>query len=287
MAEFNYVACNNCGMDDASIVAVQRDFRYVKCRGCGLVYMNPRPDAGTLQDLYAAYHQRNGKDGSSWEVLMKENFRTVAQLLTNRFPSGGRLLDIGCGYGHFLEIMERKGWNVKGIDPSEHTVSYARKKGLNAVRTTVDEEPLPEETFHAVTMFYVLEHLLDPLAALKKIYLSLIPGGLAVIRVPHTTPLVRLLSILHIHNDLYDAPFHLYDFSPRTIRGLLARAGFSSNEVTPGEPTSPPLTAERIVSVLSGSSAKFLYKLSGGLLLLPGTSKTIYAFKQEKGAKGL
>ncbi|HDY88200.1 MAG TPA: methyltransferase domain-containing protein, partial [bacterium] len=149
----------------------------------------------------------------------------------------------------------------------------------NVSNTTIDEASLPEHSFHAVTMLYVLEHLTDPFETLKKVFSLLIPGGVVIIRVPHTTPLVRFLSAVKINNNLYDAPFHLFDFSPSTIIQLLEKSGFSSISVMPGEPTMPNSYMERLVSVSSGYTAKLLYRLSNGKYLLPGISKTTIAFK--------
>ncbi len=279
ITHLKHINCNICGTDNTAPVTTQNNYRFVKCLTCGLVYMNPRPELEVLKSIYDTYHQRNGKDEYSWEVLMGDNFKSISSLLENKFPSRGRILDIGCGYGHFLKIMEWRGWKTEGIDPSPNTVSYARKEGLNVVNTTIDEASLPESSFNAVTMFYVLEHLTDPLNALRKIHNLLAPGGALIIRVPHTTPVVRLLSALKISNNLYDAPFHLFDFSPSSITRLLEKSGFTAIKVMPGEPTAPPRQTERLVSLSFGYAAKLLYNFSGGKLLLPGVSKTTIAFK--------
>ena len=105
------------------------------------------------------------------------------------------------------------------------------------------------------------------------------PGGVLVLRVPHTTPIVKLLRVAGIRNNLYDLPFHLYDFSPDTITRLLNKAGFDRIKVTPGCPTLPPRPTERFVSIVSGMAARFLYVASGDSLLMPGTSKTVIASK--------
>lgn len=271
--------CNICGNDRTSLITIQNDYRFVQCVSCGLVYMNPRPDADALKRIYDTYHQRNGKGEGDWEVMMEYNFRQISAMLERKFPSAGRLLDIGCGYGHFLRIMERLHWRAEGIDPSEHTVNQAGKAGRIVMHTTIDEAVVPECSYEAVTMFYVLEHVTDPLKTLKKVFSLLVPGGLLVIRIPHTTPLVRLLSVFNIRNNLYDAPFHLYDFSPSAVTALLSKSGFTNIKVMPGEPTRPHLLPERIVSVLSGYAAKLLYRISNNTLLLPGVSKTIIAEK--------
>lgn len=249
----------------------------VKCRSCGLVYLNPRPDPTTLIQLYTTYHQRDGKDERVWARLMEKNFREVSLLLNRIFPEKGKILDIGCGYGYFIEIMRDFGWTVWGIDLSPNTLHFAKKKGLNVAKASIDDVAFPDEFFDVVTAFYVLEHLPNPLSALKKILTMLKLGGIIVIRVPHTTPIVRLLSVFKVKNNLYDIPYHLYDFSPKIITLLLKKAGYSLIQVKPGSPTLPVKFFERLISITSGNLAKSLFAISMGKFLLPGTSKTIIA----------
>jgi len=280
-----YVSCNLCGFDETRLVAEQSGYRMVECGRCGLVYVNPRPAPAALVRLYEGYHQRGDKDDHTWSKLMGPNFLEVADLLNNRYPEKGRLLDIGCGYGHFIEMMRNRGWDVSGIEPSEKTSTYAQSKGLDVRRTVMEDMSFPHDSFEAITAFYVLEHLFDPLAALVKIRKALKPGGMMVLRVPHTTPVVKILGRLCVRNNLYDMPFHLYDFSPVTIRLLLEKTGFENIRVTPGYHTVPPNPAERCMSLCAGIFARLLFKLSGGSLLMPGVSKTIIAGKPILGCK--
>ncbi|MBI4684651.1 MAG: methyltransferase domain-containing protein [Nitrospirae bacterium] len=274
-----YVNCNLCGIDETSLITIQNNFKIVQCKQCGLVYINPQPDREELIKLYDTYHQRDEKDEHSWLKLMEGNFREVTVFLNRRFPDRGSLLDIGCAYGHFIAMMKGHGWSVKGIDPSAKALHHAREKGLDVIETTIDDSDFPACSFNVITAFYVLEHLFDPLSALKKIFHMLKPDGVLVLRVPHTTPIVKFLSRFNLRNNLYDTPFHLYDFSPETIRLLLNKAGFSSINIKPGSPTLPAKYAERVISVVSGNLSKILFGISGGRLLLPGTSKTVIAAK--------
>ena len=274
-----HVNCNLCDADNPRLITFQNNYRMVQCRHCGLVYLNPRPSAATLITLYNDYHQRDGKDEHTWAKLMEKNFRQISALLNRLFPDKGNILDVGCGYGHFIRIMKDSGWSASGIEPSSRTIGYARSKGLTVYETTIDDATLSKGSFEAVTAFYVFEHLFDPLVAVKKIFTILKPGGVLVLRVPHTTPLVNLLSLFNIRNNLYDLPFHLYDFSPGTISLLLEKAGFSSIRVMPGCPTLPKKLSEKLISGASGALSGFLFSISRGAFLLPGTSKTIIAIK--------
>ncbi|MBF0555938.1 MAG: methyltransferase domain-containing protein [Nitrospirae bacterium] len=277
------INCNICAADDTQPVVCQNGYDIVQCKRCGLVYVHPRPEADVLSKLYDGYHQRNGKDIHSWSVLMKLIYKECAGMLTNEFPRGADVLDIGCGYGHFVSVMSDLGFRASGIDPSADAVRAALHNGLDVRLSTVEDLSFGENSFDAVTMFYVLEHLRDPLYALKRVFHILRPNGLLILRVPHTTPVVKALSAFNIKNNLYDAPFHLYDFSPETLRLILTLSGFSSILITPGAPTVPHVFAEMLVSRAASTAARLIYKTSG--LLIGGVSKSATAVKPLSGAE--
>jgi SAM-dependent methyltransferase len=279
MDSMQHIHCNLCGMDEASLVATQNGYKIVKCVGCGLVYVNPRPLPDVLVNLYNDYHSRDGKNELTWSRLMGKVFQEVSVLINTKYPKRGAILDVGCGYGRFVEMMGTCGWSARGIEPSETPCAHARAKGLDVERTVVEDAEFLDNSFDAVTAFYVLEHLFDPMSALGRIFQFLKPGGMLVLRVPHTTPLVKMLALMGIKNNLYDPPFHLYDFSPETARRMLEKAGFEGIVVMPGHPTLPPRRSERAAALISGAAARLLFFLSAGKLLLPGVSKTIIAVK--------
>lgn len=271
------VVCSLCSSGATLPVAEQNGYSMVQCAECGFIYLSPRPTPESLIALYDSYHERNGKTAESWDVLMERNYLETAELLARLLPEGGSLLDVGCGYGYFVRRMQERGWKATGIEPSETASSCAREEGLDVRRSVLEEAELPPASFDAITAFYVLEHLYDPLAALRMMRTLLKPGGLLVLRVPHTTPVVRLLGLFGIGNTLYDSPFHLSDFSPQTLRYALKATGFTGISITPGAPTLPPRRAERMVSIIAGNCARLLYAAGGEAMLLPGVSKTAVA----------
>jgi SAM-dependent methyltransferase len=215
---------------------------------------------------------------------MRLIYKECSGIVMKAFPAGADILDVGCGYGHFVSVMRGLNFRASGIDPSPEVVTAARQNGLDVQLSTVEDLSFGENSFDAVTMFYVLEHLYDPLYALKRVFHILRPNGLLIVRVPHTTPIVRALAALNIKNNLYDAPFHLYDFSPDTLRRILALAGFTSVGIMPGAPTVPHVLAERAVSLGASGLAWLVYKTSGRLLA--GVSKSAVAVKSSGYAAG-
>jgi SAM-dependent methyltransferase len=275
------VLCNLCVADDAEPIACQNGFRIVRCRRCGLVYVNPRPAADDLPSLYAEYHIRRGGNEASWERLMGRVFREAAEVLgSSRNGSGpGRLLDVGCGFGAFVAGMRERGWDAVGLDPSQAAVAVATGRGRPVRLGTLEGMHSKGGVYDVVTMFYVLEHLPDPLGALRKTLDLLAPGGMILLRVPHTTPIVRLLTPFGVGGSLYDPPFHLYDFSPSVLREMLRRTGFVDVRTFPGKPTRPSGLGSRIVTTLFGALATGVHALTRGVVLLPGVSKTTIARK--------
>lgn len=279
--ERRFTPCLLCDRDDPAPVAVQNGYGVVRCVGCGLVYVTPRPAAEDLPALYARYHGRNGGNEAGWNRLMDGVFREAADRLDSETNGSRprRLLDVGCGYGGFLSLMRDRGWDAEGVDPSPATVAAASAKGLAVRLGTLEGFPCPEGAYRAVTLFYVLEHLPDPMSALRKAFALLEPGGALLVRVPDTTPIVRLLHPLGLGKTLYDPPFHLYDFPPRVLERMLVAAGFGKIRTFPGRNTVPSRIGPRVTTTLFGALARAVFSASGGRALLPGVSKTTIARK--------
>ncbi|MCL5884527.1 MAG: class I SAM-dependent methyltransferase [Deltaproteobacteria bacterium] len=215
--------------------------------------------------------------------MMLGVFQESADLLahTPNDHGSGRILDVGCGYGGFIDMMRSRGWNAEGVDPSPAPIAAAAGKGLSVRLGTLEDLDAPKGYYSAVTMFYVLEHLPDPIGALRKVSGILSPGGILLVRVPHTTPIVRMLSPFGFGTSLYDAPYHLYDYSPSVLQRMLKEAGFVATRTFPGKPTRPSRFGPFVASVLFGAVARALYAVSGGRFLLPGVSKTTIARKPD------
>lgn len=276
-----FTPCILCGRDAPRPVAVRKGYPIVRCGGCGLVYVHPKPAEEDLPGLYGEYHSRDGGNEADWNRLMGRIFREAADCLDAAgFESGSRrLLDVGCGYGGFVSLMRDRGWDAEGIDPSPTTVAAASAKGIPVHLGTLDGLSRSGARYRAITLFYVLEHLFDPMSALRKVFSLLEPGGVLLLRVPDTTPIVRLLSPFGLGSGLYDPPYHLFDFPPRVLTLMLAEAGFRKIRTFPGRNTIPPRIGPRLTAMLFGALARGLFAGSGGRILLPGASKTTIARK--------
>ncbi|MGC8787731.1 MAG: methyltransferase domain-containing protein, partial [Anaerolineae bacterium] len=184
-----YVHCNLCGADDTELVAEVEGFHIVRCRQCGLVYVNPRYREDFLQQLYTAEYYdhdgiRNGQAFFGYEdyIADEENIKiTFAKRLRTieRFANKGRLLDVGCATGFFLDLARAKGWEVVGSEVSEFAARYAREKlGLEVRLGALKELHFEAEAFDVVTMWDVIEHVADPMGDLLEVWRILRADGL-------------------------------------------------------------------------------------------------------------
>jgi SAM-dependent methyltransferase len=258
-------------------------FQMVKCSSCQFVFLNPRPTSDSLFRFYQEYLPKEESSIESWKKMMKPVFHRATHLL-QQYAREGKLLDVGTGFGFFLAEMKKKGWDVTGVEISQKGMDYARDVlGLAIYPGPLEKANFPDRYFDAITGFYVIEHLPQPIGFLRECHRILKPGGLLLLRYPHTTPIKNLLQFFGIKNRLYDLPAHLSDFSPRMIQRCLERTGFEKCCHLIGGYTLPSDFGKRIASILFGSCSEALFYLSLGKFLLPGVSKNILAFKKEIG----
>ncbi len=148
----------------------------------------------------------------------------------------GRLLDVGCSYGAFLEMACGRGWQAHGVELSPKSSRYAvEERGFEVFTGTLEEAGYPENHFSAVTLWDVIEHLCRPVETLKETWRILEPGGVLVLFTINQQSLFNRVADLLYHAsfgrcdqpviDLY--PFvHNIFFDPETLTYAVRAGGF-------------------------------------------------------------
>ena len=276
-----FTHCILCHSSDFRIIHQKDQWQYLRCQECGLVSLHPKPSPRTLIKDYQDYLPVQAAEVAMWKMMMKPIVNRSADLIESKKRTGrGKLLDIGCGYGFFLGEMQSRGWQVEGIEISRPGRRYLRNRwDIDVHSEPLEDLSLRENSFDVVTLFYVIEHVPNPVSLLTEVKRVLKPNGLVVLRWPHSTPIVRILGPLSRKLDLYHTPYHLYDFSPETIEKVLVLTGFSKIDTRIGGHTRPCRMSGRWAATVFGQLGEILCFLSGGNFLLPGISKTTLAFK--------
>lgn len=212
------------------------EFTVVRCRGCGLMRTNPRPTPETIGFYYPEDYgpyviTTVSPDKDSRFRALKDRARRLLRLNVNVLPSlpVGRMLEIGCASGAFLHEMAQKGWHVQGIEFSQTAADRSRKLGYPVYQGQIETAPAPGEPFDLVVGWMVLEHLHNPVQALRKVHAWTRPGGWLALSVPNIGSYQFALF-----GDAWfplQLPNHLFHFTRDSLARVLKAGGWKVERI--------------------------------------------------------
>ena len=148
-------------------------FRNLRCGRCGSSYLNPTPTEAELAELYdrAAYHDGN------YPLEAEDTQTSAIQALIVHLPEGGRLLDFGCGNGHFLKLAGSMGFRCEGVEVDSKTCQLAESNSGWRVMTLTEFLGRTDLRYDVIHLGDVLEHLHNPAAMMHLLQSRLAPSG--------------------------------------------------------------------------------------------------------------
>jgi 2-polyprenyl-3-methyl-5-hydroxy-6-metoxy-1,4-benzoquinol methylase len=237
--------CPVCGGADIRHVFhnERREFQTVACSQCRLVFSWPRPTEQQLTELYSADYFKGNKGNLGYanyrdlaEANMKVMWREFQQYVPLPEIKPKRILDVGCATGAFLAGAKQLGWHCIGIDRVESALQVARDVyGIETILGDITNQNTLSGSIGIVTMWHVLEHLVDPLPALVQAYTMLAPGGYLFVEVPNWNSVGRVVRGRNWAN--LRPPEHINHFSPGSLSYLISKAGFTVTRVTTHYPS--------------------------------------------------
>jgi ubiquinone/menaquinone biosynthesis C-methylase UbiE len=185
------------------------------------VYTDPRRPAGAiLGDYEGVVDDRYLAEQEGRIATFRRNIRPLEALVPSH--NGHRLLDVGAHVGVFVEVARERGWDAWGVEPSRWAVEVGRARGLQVVQGTLRDAELDSASFDAVTMWDVVEHLLDPMTDLQEVTRLLKPGGVFCV---HTINIDSAFARLMGKRWPWLVEMHNYFFSPKTLGAMVEKAG--------------------------------------------------------------
>ena len=221
----------------------------VQCKKCDLMVLSPLPSHEDLLKVYDENYFSNadlvGRDiraiyGYSDYISERYNkqkaysgiCRRITQFL--KFGKGyrPRLMDYGCGLGHFIDAAYDFGFSVEGVEFNPYAIEYIRRRYTYPIlHSSAWERRHPREgLYDVITLFDVIEHLRDPLQLIRAAAQSLKPGGLIVISTMDSRSLTSRLLGKRLE-DFRRIREHLFFFSKSNLTRILATHGFETLHV--------------------------------------------------------
>lgn len=196
-------------------------YRIVRCNSCGLVRSDPVADELLLADLYKVSTFEYGDEVDA----IQATYARALGWLEARSQRSEALLEIGCGNGFFLQQALRQGWHeVRGVEPSADAVAKAPVAVQGMIEQDVMRDGLfPSESFDAVCLFQVLDHISTPVELLEECLRVLRPGG-HILALNHNVS-AWSARLLGERSPIVDIE-HTYLYSPATMRALFSKCGF-------------------------------------------------------------
>lgn len=210
----------------------------MQCKSCKSIFLQRNDDLQKFQGYYEKWWQKQW--GPVYEALQEkltEACMVKCRWLERLFDEKGKLLDIGCGEGTFLEVAQQRGWQVSGIEVTRSALELAGDRvGKDKVFEGFQSAGFDDNLFDLITLWDVIEHLPYPVDTLSKACQVLRPNGIITIVTPNVKSLIhriahcayrltfglwkRPLAVIYI-------PGHLFYFSRSDLINVLHNAGFS------------------------------------------------------------
>lgn len=224
--------CYLCGVPVTNFLT-KNGFSIIRCNACGLgttiIHENYKQ--------FVVHYYRKGYFTGDPTLAAYVNYiddkplivRNMSKVLAKirRLKPGGKILDVGCALGFFVELSLKHGYDAYGFDPSEYAIGEAKKLvGKDRIRQgVVSEMHYPQKSFDVIVLLDVFEHLADPRANIQKLKTFLKDDGILVIATGDTSSV--LARLLKRRWTFYIPPQHLFFFNRKNLTKLLDQAGFA------------------------------------------------------------
>lgn len=196
------------------------EYSLKRCNKCSFISIDPLPTPEILKRHYNRnYWQRQqNKTADMLNLQYKLQMLGIIRNIKKLVPHKGKILDWGAGDGSLLKLLKKAGFVCWGID-----IYSTRPSDTDLMNATIEDIPLPNNFFDAITCFHVLEHIHDPVTSLTKAFSLLKTGGILVVEVPN----IASCGFNIFKKKWYplDLPIHLNHFNPSVMQRLCNMTG--------------------------------------------------------------
>jgi len=219
----HHSSCLICNSKNLKSLPGYEAMHLCKCGACGFVFAQAIPSMEELEKHYEGY-SRN-------DYLSPITIKRYNELLDyfEQFRKTGKLIDVGCGIGYFLEEAKKRGWEVYGTEYTDEAIKICEAKGIIMKKGVLNPADFEASSFDVITSFEVLEHINNPQQEIENFNTILRSGGLVYLTTPNWNSLLRYR--LKAAYNVITYPEHLSYYTKKTIAKLFQSKGFKRHKI--------------------------------------------------------
>lgn len=212
---------DNCPVCESAFTTLKNyeSNHLVKCDNCGFVFSSKIPSRIDLEQYYQSDYDRT----SYFSAITKKRYDELLDQFES-YRSTNKILDLGCGYGYFLDVAKARGWEVYGVEIAKEAADICRSKGITMYHGVIENCAFEVESFDVVISIEVIEHLSNPNIILDSAQRMLREGGLFYVTTPNFNSYLRYQ--LKGKYDVIDYPNHLSYFTKKTLEEIFKKNHF-------------------------------------------------------------
>jgi len=216
----------------------KEEFSIWQCDNCSLRFTQDVPSETEIGKYYQSENYISHTDISKglinriYHLVRQSTLKKKRKLVIQQTGlKTGKILDVGSGTGAFANEMKKSSWDVTAIEPSEDARKFAKQTYGLDVRRAEELYHLPDDSFDAISLWHVLEHVHQLHPYLQQLKKLLKENGKLIIAVPNYTS--KDARRYKEYWAAYDVPRHLYHFSPKSIGVLVEKNGMKIIQYKP------------------------------------------------------
>lgn len=222
--------CPLCSHAEFKVIHDFEEFKSVKCCKCGMAYLTPRLKESEIQSLYEAndYFEKYADNGYSYknqEKSLRKTFRGIINIIKKKKLAGGRLLEVGCAQGLFLQEARPYFSHLAGIDFCGEALAESKKHADEVWQGNVNTIPENVEKFDVIVAHNVIEHVYNPLLFMEELSKRLNNNGAVIIATPKYESF--WFKIMGKKWQSYKVPEHVCFYTYKNLERLCLKTGFT------------------------------------------------------------
>ena len=236
----NFIFVGNPSISNKAQKVIKEDYKVVRCLNCNFYFVNPPIEFSEFDWKYL-YDNTYFGEKSNWytkkrKLDSKERLKKASGFTSNKIEN---FLDIGCGEGYSLIEAMSRGWNVYGLDITDHRIENAKASSIKFINSDLINSNLPSNFFDIIYIDSVLEHVYNPSDYLSEIKRILKKGGILYLGVPNEDSLfndVRKIIYKITRKNItekikpFQSPYHINGFNKSSLTFALNITGFKIME---------------------------------------------------------